>query len=33
MSIYCIIAYVEDIEIENVTFHGLKLWKESNWRD
>lgn len=33
MSIYCLIAYVEDVGIENATFYGLKLWKESNWRD
>ena len=33
VSIYCLIAYVQEVGIENATFHGLKLWKESNWRE
>lgn len=33
MSIYCLIAYVEEVGKENATFKGLKLWKELNWRE
>lgn len=32
MSIYVLIAYVEEVGKENVTFEGLKAWKEQNWR-
>ena len=33
MSIYGLITYVEEVGKENATFQGLKLWKESNWRE
>ena len=33
MSIYYLIAYIEEVGKENVTFQGLKLWKEYNRRE
>nr|DAY96663.1 MAG TPA: hypothetical protein [Caudoviricetes sp.] len=32
MSIYVLIAYVDEVGKENATFEGLKVWKEQNWR-
>lgn len=32
MSIYVLIAYVDEVGKENATFEGLKAWKEQNWR-
>lgn len=31
MSIYCLIAYIEQVGV-NATWEGLKAWKEENWR-
>lgn len=31
MSIYCLIAYVEEVGKEKATFEGLKEWKNKNW--
>ncbi len=32
MSIYCLIAYIEQVGV-NATWEGLKAWKEENWRE
>ena len=33
MSIYCLIAYFDEVGKENAKFEGLKEWKEKNWRE
>lgn len=33
MSIYCLIAYVEEVLKNNITFEGLNKWKAENWRE
>ena len=33
MSIYVLLAYVDEVGKENATFEGLKEWKKINWRE
>lgn len=33
MSIYVLIAYVEEVGKKKATWEGLKAWKEENWRE
>ncbi len=33
MSIYCLFAYADEVGKDNITFEGLKAWKDRYWRE